>query len=59
MKIDYGNEDYKTGVQYYLNLEILNHEEGIVQVQKIFQSYGPCQWKSMNTNEFKPMNSKF
>ena len=49
IKINYGNEDYKTGVQYYLNLEVLNHEDGIVQLQKIFQSYGRCQW----INQFK------
>ena len=40
--VDYGTEDYNKGVQYYLNLELLNHEDGIVQLQKIFQSYGPC-----------------
>ena len=54
LKIDYGNEDYKTGIQYYLNLEVLNHEDGIVQLQKIFQSYGPCQWidQWMNFNQW-------
>ena len=51
IEVDYGTEDYNTGVQYYLNLEVLNHEDGIVQLQKIFQSYGPCQPVKANENQ--------
>ena len=53
--VDYGTEDYNKGVQYYLNLELLNHEDGIVQLQKIFQSYGPCnenQWIQTSFNQW-------
>ena len=52
IEVDYGTEDYNTGVQYYLNLEVLNHEDGIVQLQKIFQSYGPCQPVKANENQW-------
>ena len=42
MSIEHGSEDYGTRLRQYINLEVFNHEEAVIGIKRISQSYGVC-----------------